>query len=123
MLSGIKLETSVRFSSVCQIVRNVFSNWAARNPEVQFIFPICAEALRKLVGMDDYTAHDVSAARENSGQHIRSILDFDLHLKGPGYGPHGRRVRGFFFVCLLVLCRYSLTHIVPEAGLLCITNY
>jgi len=123
MLSDIKLETSVRFSSVCQIVRNVFSNWAARNPEVQFIFPICAEALRKLVGMDDYTAHDVSTARENSGQHIRSILDFDLHLKGPGYGPHGRRVRDFFFVCLLVLCRYSLTHIVPEAGLLCITNY
>jgi hypothetical protein len=86
MLKNIKLETSVRLSSVCQIVRNVFLNWAARNPEVQFIFPICAESTRKLVDADDHTSHDLSAARENSGQHIRNILDFDLRLQAPG-GP------------------------------------
>lgn len=87
MLKNIKLETSVRLSSVCQIVRNVLLNWAARNPEVQFIFPTCAESLRKLVDTDDHTLHDVNAARENSGQHIRNILDFDLHLQSLG-GPN-----------------------------------
>ena len=40
----IELDDTVRFSSECLIVRNVFLNWSARNPEVQFCFPICSKA-------------------------------------------------------------------------------
>jgi hypothetical protein len=40
----IELHDTVRFSSECLIVRNVFLNWSSRNPEVQFCFPICSKA-------------------------------------------------------------------------------
>jgi hypothetical protein len=80
MLRTIELDTSVRFSSLCKIVRNVFLNWAARNPEVQFVFPICVDVLRKLLDTQECAVDDLHAARDSSGQHVRNILDFDLNL-------------------------------------------
>ena len=38
-LHAIKFDTQVRLSSHCKLVRNVFENWCARNPELQFAVP------------------------------------------------------------------------------------
>ena len=72
-----ELDDTVRFSSECLIVRNVFKNWSARNPEVQFCFPICSKALKTLLEKEPITFDDLKIVREISGQHVRNILEFD----------------------------------------------
>ena len=78
-LDTITVGTIVRFSSECKIVRNVLKNWSARNPEVQFLFPICMEALKTVLAKATCTCQDLYAVRESSGQHVRDIVDFDLN--------------------------------------------
>jgi len=80
MLLKLKVHTSVRFSKECKILRKVFQNWAARNPEVQFLFPNEADAINKVLTTHECTVDALGAARDSSGQHIRNILDFDQHL-------------------------------------------
>jgi len=80
MLFEIHPMTSVRFCKECQIVRKVFQNWAARNPEVQFIFPNEADAVNKVLTTHECTVDALRAARDSSGQHIRDILDFDNYV-------------------------------------------
>ena len=72
---GLKIEVddTVRFSSECLIVRNVFLNWNARNPEVQFVFRYVPKLLEK----EPITFDDLKIVREISGQHVRNILEFD----------------------------------------------
>jgi hypothetical protein len=73
----IELHDTVRFSSECLIVRNVFLNWSSRNPEVQFCFPICSKALKTLLYKEPITFDDLKIVREISGQHVRNILEVD----------------------------------------------
>ena len=80
MLDKIRKHTSVRFSKECLMVRKVFQNWAARNPEVQFLFPNNADAINKVLTTHECTVDALRAARDSSGQHIRNILDFDQHV-------------------------------------------
>ena len=80
MLVKIRGHTMVRFSKECLIVRKVFQNWAARNPEVQFLFPNQADAINKVLTTHECTVDDLRAARDSSGQHIRNILDFDQNV-------------------------------------------
>jgi len=58
----------------------------ARNPEVQFVFPICIESLKTALANATCTYEDLVDVRESSGQHVRDILDFDLNdpRKVPG---------------------------------------
>ena len=74
---GLKIEVddTVRFSSECLIVRNVFLNWSARNPEVQFCFPNCSKVLKTLLEEEPITFDDLKIVREISGQHVRNILE------------------------------------------------
>jgi hypothetical protein len=51
----------------------------ARNPEVQFVFPICIESLKTALANATCTYEDLVDVRESSGQHVRDILDFDLN--------------------------------------------
>ena len=62
----IELHDTVRFSSECLIVRNVFLNWSSRNPEVQFCFPICSKALKTLLYKEPITFDDLKIVREIS---------------------------------------------------------
>ncbi len=57
---GLRFEVddTVRFSSECLIVRNVFLNWSARNPEVQFCSPICSKPLKTLLEKEPVTFDD-----------------------------------------------------------------
>ena len=76
-LHKIKRGTHVRFSEECMKVRLVFWNWSSRNPEIQFLFPICSVALRTLLEKDTCTRQDLYAVRTTSGQHVRNILELD----------------------------------------------
>ena len=69
----IELDDTVRFSSECLIVRNVFLNWSEHNPEVQFVFRYVPKLLEK----EPITFDDLKIVREISGQHVRNILEFD----------------------------------------------
>ena len=60
-------------------MRNVFLNWSARNPEVQFCFPICSDSLKTLLVEDHINFRDLQIVREISGQHVRNILEFDQY--------------------------------------------
>ena len=66
---GLRFEVddTVRFSSECLIVRNVFLNWSARNPEVQFCSPICSKPLKALLEKEPVTFDDLKIVREISG--------------------------------------------------------
>ena len=75
----IKDGDTVRFSRKCLLVRNVFLNWSARNPELQFCFPICSDSLKTLLEEDHINFRDLQDVREISGQHVRNILEFDQH--------------------------------------------
>jgi len=61
-----EVDDTVRFSSECLIVRNVFLNWSSRNPEVQFCFPICSKALKTLLYKEPITFDDLKIVREIS---------------------------------------------------------
>jgi len=76
---GLRFEVddTVRFSSECLIVRNVFLNWSARNPEVQFCSPICSKPLKALLEKEPVTFDDLKIVREISGQYVRNILEVD----------------------------------------------
>jgi len=76
----IEDEAKVRFSCECLLVRNVLLNWSARNPEVQFCFPIWSDSLKTLLEKDPINLHDLKKVREISGQHVRNILEFDQHV-------------------------------------------
>ena len=73
----IELDDTVRFSSECLIVRNVFLNWSVRNPEVQFCFPIWSKDFKTLLEKEPITFDDLKIVREISGQHVRNILEVD----------------------------------------------
>ena len=75
----IKDGDKVRYSCKCLLVRNVFLNWSARSPEVQFCFPICSDSLKTLLVEDHINFRDLQIVREISGQHVRNILEFDQY--------------------------------------------
>ena len=78
-LHAIKFDTQVRLSSHCKLVRNVFENWCARNPELQFAFPTYSVALKEMLTKDTCTLEELAVVRQESGQHVREIVDFDLN--------------------------------------------
>jgi hypothetical protein len=75
----IKDGDKVRYSCKCLLVRNVFLNWSARNPEIQFCSPICSKPLKALLEKEPVTFDDLKIVREISGQHVRNILEFDQY--------------------------------------------
>ncbi len=64
-----ELNETVRFSSECLIVRNVFLNWSARKPEVQFCSPIFSKPLKSLLEKEPVTFDDLKIVREIGGKH------------------------------------------------------
>jgi hypothetical protein len=80
----------------------------ARNPEVQFVFPICIESLKTALANATCTYEDLVDVRESSGQHVRDILDFDLNdpRKVPGSPSRNHCVCVCVCVCVCIRQRH-----------------